>query len=66
MCPMESGPGLQNSWDKCSEPEEIRVGLGARQRAKRKSGRGQHPVKVCLSFLRVFGENRKWSQDSCV
>ena len=58
--PKESAAGLQSSWDKCSEPKEVRMGLKeTRKQAKCKSGRGQLLVKVCLSFLWVFGENRK-------
>ena len=59
MCPMavlrEKATGLQNSWNKCSEPKEIRVGLGeTRQWAKCHSGRASFrsrsasPLSGCL------------------
>lgn len=52
----ESAAGLWSSWDQCSEPKEIRMGLReARKQAKCKSRRDQLPVKVCLSFLWCVG-----------
>ena len=52
----ESAAGLSSSWDQCSEPKGIRMGLReARKQAKCKSRRDQLPVKVCLSFLWCVG-----------
>lgn len=58
MCPAtvpkESAAECQSSWDKRSEPKEIRVGLReARQAANCKSGRGQGRPLLPLG---VWGE----------